>query len=203
MSNPMGGWPQGGQQPQGGQAYGQPQQPGWGAPQGGAGGYPGQVPGGFPGGVPVPPRRRGRRVAVVVGVIVAVLVVLGVVGYLTKKDDATDAKVGDCLSQWSGVITVSQMPDIVDCGTDKARWKVASRHDDTTDTKLCTSEADAKGVISALYWSGSGKKAVLCLAMTPATTYQDVTGIGITPFGFNEQAFQQLKEQSLKASGQK
>lgn len=167
---PYGGPPQ---QPYGGQPPypGPPQQPGWGQqpPMGPMGPqpYPGQM--GY-----LQPRRR-KKWPWIVGGVVAVVVVLAVVGYFVSKDDASNAKVGDC-------ITSDERSKITDCDKSDAVFRVVGKFEDTSDTSRCdTPEMIAKGRVVAFYWKGGGKgrdkSAVICATLTKYTTVNDLRNL--------------------------
>ncbi|UNO40948.1 hypothetical protein [Streptomyces sp. MST-110588] len=143
-----------GQAPYGQQPYGQspyPQAP-YGQPQGGYAyppqgqymqqpqpGYP-QAPQPYmpPGGAPVPPppARKGVSPKIILKGAIAVIAVIALaVGWFATRDDADQAKVGDCMKNNGNQIN----PDlqIVDCGTADAQYKVKEVHNDTTDQKVC------------------------------------------------------------------
>ncbi|MEV6926676.1 hypothetical protein AB0M46_19535 [Dactylosporangium sp. NPDC051485] len=106
------------------------------------------------------PAKKGFKVPRLV-ISLVVLVVLGGVGWYLSRDDALNAKVGDCLHQ-KGANDLS----IVKCDTADANFTVLGRVEDKTE-----SEVDAKGVCdqwdatTATYWEGKkGQKGtVLCL----------------------------------------
>jgi hypothetical protein len=164
VSNPFANGPQGpaGQQPQG-QPYGQqpygqqpPQQP-----------Y-GQVPPQGYYGAPQPqqPQRKPwlKYLRIAVPVIV---VVIAIIGYLARdKDSATDAKVDDCLNAPKNVKDTKT----VSCDSADAAWRVIDKFSGTSQTSKCdTEEAQAKGSVASIYWTGTGK-GVLCLTITKHTT---------------------------------
>ncbi|MFF8267922.1 hypothetical protein ACF059_11030 [Streptomyces sp. NPDC016562] len=163
-----------GQQPQGyppQPGYGQPQQPGWGQPQQQAqppyGAAP--QPQGFPpqqqwSAPPAPPARSGglgvMKTLKIIGVVIALVVVA--VGYFLSRDDADQAKVGDCLK--NNGTTISPDLQVVTCGGTEAEYKVVQVHKDTLDTSKCQGTAD----IGYQEQSGgsrrrSGNQFVLCI----------------------------------------
>ncbi len=131
--------------PQGQNQFAQGQNPyGQQAPPQGGYGYPpqqGQQPGvppqpspyfnqGAPGPIPPQrPRRSGKTYLRIGGAIVGLIVIVG--GWYASRDDADTAKVGDCMS--IGNPDDSSNPDleVVDCGSAKAKYKVAQKKDGT------------------------------------------------------------------------
>ncbi|GAA2358861.1 LppU/SCO3897 family protein [Dactylosporangium salmoneum] len=109
------------------------------------------------------PAKKGIKVPRLV-ISLVVLVVLGGVGWYLSRDDALNAKVGDCLHQ-KGANDLS----IVKCDSADADFSVLGRVENKTE-----SEVDAKDVCdqwadtSATYWEGKpGQKGtVLCLKAT-------------------------------------
>jgi hypothetical protein len=187
------GQPYGGYTPGGYQPTPPPQQP----PQGG--GYPppyqpgsdpygSQPPGGAeapaspygqpgPYGTPAPPPAKkggaGKVIGIVVGVLVLVVVLCvgGIFGISQlNKDNASNAKVGDCLagdSMDSTTATEVKHIKIVSCTASDAKYKVVGKVDGKTqvdfsvDDHLCDAYPTAK---SALWQGETGKKgSVLCL----------------------------------------
>jgi hypothetical protein len=141
------------------QPYGAPQQP-YGAPQQPQYGAPAQ-----PGGLPVPPppvaKKKSKAGLIVLIVIVLGLIGLGIVGYAASRNDAQNAKVGDCLVGQSDS-TIKK----VDCSkphdwTVVGEFKNKSESDasgDACHAAFATAEA-------AFWWGEAGKKGdVLCLA---------------------------------------
>jgi hypothetical protein len=183
------GYPQPGQQPQ------QPQ--GWGVP----GQQPGMPP--QPGyyGAPPQPVSKFKKFLKIGGIVVVVgVVILGVIGYFTSKDDATNAKTGDCITNLK---SKKDKPKIVNCEETSATWKVLEKYGNTTDTKKC--DADdlvARGAMLSLQWKG-GDEAVLCLTLTQHTTLADVKKFApIETMGMDQADFDALKKQA-KAAGVK
>jgi hypothetical protein len=130
--------------PQGQNPFAQGQQP-YGQPQGQApyppqGGYP-QQPGqpGFPqqGTVPfapVPPQPSRKPSFKTIKNIVIAVVVVGVAigGYIASRNDADTAKVGDCMSISNPNSATDPGLEVVDCGSSKAKYKVAQKKDDNS-----------------------------------------------------------------------
>ncbi|MFF3334267.1 hypothetical protein ACFYWX_32760 [Streptomyces sp. NPDC002888] len=120
-----------------GNPFAQGQQPQGQAPYPPQGGYPTQpVQPGYPQGAapyaPVPPEQPRRKVSFkLIKNVVIVIAVAGVAigGYISSRDDANTAAVGDCMHRGS---TDDNNPDleVVDCGSSKAAYKVAQKKDD-------------------------------------------------------------------------
>ncbi len=172
---------------QGQQPYGQPQTPtpypphaqtpGPYPPQGQApyppqGGYP-QQPGqpGFPpqGAGPYTPiapqpRRRFRFKLIQLVVIIVIAIGVAVFSYISGRDDANTAKVGDCMHRGS---TSDTNPDleVVKCSDAKAQYTVLAK----INGKYSGTEADAKCAAAAKNFkysyteSGDGSDFLLCL----------------------------------------
>lgn len=176
---PYGGPPQ--QPPYGGQPpYPGPQQPGWGQPPMGQPPYPGQM--GY-----MQPRRR-KKWPWIVGGIVGVVVVLGIIGYFVGKDDASNAKVGDC-------ITSDSTPKITDCDKANAVFRVVGKFEDTSSTSRCdTQEMQSKGSVVAFYWKG-GDKAVVCATLTRNTTVHDLRNLEGDAKDTSPETLEQVREQ--------
>jgi len=106
------------------------------------------------------PAKKGIKVPRLV-ISLVVLVVLGGIGWYLSRDDALNAKVGDCLHQ-KGANDLS----VVKCDSSDANFSVLGRISDKTEA-----DADAAGVCDQwadstnAYWEGkSGQKGtVLCL----------------------------------------
>ncbi|GAA3188972.1 hypothetical protein GCM10017688_52030 [Streptomyces ramulosus] len=144
-------------QPQPG--YGQPQQPpapyGYQQPQPG---YPAppQQPygqGGAPvppqqhygqSGAPVPPPRPAKQrspKAILKGIGVVLMLIVGGIFWISSLDDADSAEVGDCVKK-----SESSLDDglkVVDCGTSEAQYKVTAVHNDTSDPSVCSAGESA------------------------------------------------------------
>ncbi|MFI5908273.1 hypothetical protein [Dactylosporangium sp. NPDC051541] len=123
-------------------------------------GQPPQAPVAAPGQAPAAPAKKGIKVPRLV-ISIVVLIVLAGVGWYLSRDDALNAKVGDCLHQ-KGANDLS----IVKCDSADANFTVLGRVEDKSETEVdtagvCDQFADA----TATYWEGkSGKKGtVLCL----------------------------------------
>jgi hypothetical protein len=194
------GQPYGGQpaQPYGQPPAGQPGQPGHygppapGQPDPGHYGPPAQQPFGAPppgnpyggaefpapnpyGAIPPPPAKKktGRIVGIIVGAVVVVLVLcvggIIAVNYI-GKNNASNAKVGDCLEGDSMKSTTAQRVNhvkIVDCGASTANYKVVGIVKDKTETDFDTNQDICKAFPSAQFglWQGTSGSSgdVLCL----------------------------------------
>ncbi|MGK5694809.1 LppU/SCO3897 family protein [Streptomyces sp. URMC 128] len=153
-----------------GQPAGQPQQ----APYPPQGGYP-QQPGqpGFPPQgaapyVPVPPQPTGRKLSFkTIKNIAIVIAVAGIAigGYITSRDDAKTAAVGDCMHRGS---TNDNNPDleVVECSDAKAQYVVLAKIEGAYLTQTLASskcEAEAKDFQYTYTESGDSKDFLLCL----------------------------------------
>ncbi|MFJ6571402.1 hypothetical protein ACIQNU_28715 [Streptomyces sp. NPDC091292] len=124
-----------GQQPQGQNPYAQgqqptmPQQPG----QPGQPGIPQQPSPYFNQGGPVPPQpqRRNFKTWIRVGVVVVGLVVVAG-AWLASRDDASTAKVGDCMSISNPDSSTDPGLEVVECSNSKAKYKVEEKKDDNS-----------------------------------------------------------------------
>ncbi|UGQ08887.1 hypothetical protein LO772_18020 [Yinghuangia sp. ASG 101] len=170
MSNPFAGGPQGpGQQPPYGQQppqqpYGQPQQP-YGQPQ----------PNFYAGPPPVQPQQQRKPWLkwLRIGVPIVIIAIVAIVYFVGNKDDATKADVGDCLNSSKDVDDMKT----VGCDASNAAFRVIEKFTDTSSTSKCeTEELSAKGYVTSLRWTGSGK-GVLCLTITSHTTLQDIHNV--------------------------
>ena len=150
--------------PQPGQPYppqGQPyppQQPGQPYPPQGQFGAPQQQ---F--GPPVPPAPAKKRapIRLIISLVVIVIVaVIGIVGYLGSRDDASNAKVNDCL-----VGQDEKSLKKVDCSKHHD-WTVVGKIDNKSESDFDENVCSAYSTATAAYWWGkSGEKgSVLCLA---------------------------------------
>jgi hypothetical protein len=151
------------------QPAGQPQAPY--PPQGGYPQQPGQpgvpVQGGAPY-APVPPQPSGRKLSFkTIKNIVIVVAVAGIAigGWITSRDDANTASVGDCMHRGS---TNDNNPDleVVECSDAKAQFKVLAKIEGSYMTETLASskcEAEAKDFQYTYTESGDGKDFLLCL----------------------------------------
>ncbi|MGC5034453.1 LppU/SCO3897 family protein [Streptomyces sp. DT190] len=151
------------------QPAGQPQAPY--PPQDGYPQQPGQpgVPaqGGAPY-APVPPQPSGRKLSFkTIKNIVIVVAVAGIAigGWITSRDDANTASVGDCMHRGS---TNDNNPDleVVECSDAKAQFKVLAKIEGSYMTETLASskcEAEAKDFQYTYTESGDGKDFLLCL----------------------------------------
>ncbi|MFE6197204.1 hypothetical protein [Streptomyces sp. NPDC057838] len=151
------------------QPAGQPQAPY--PPQGGYPQQPGQ-PGIPPQGAnpyaPVPPQPSGRKLSFkTIKNIVIVVAVAGIAigGWITSRDDANTAAVGDCMHRGS---TNDNNPDleVVECSDAKAQFKVLAKIEGSYLTETLASskcEGEAKDFQYTYTESGDGKDFLLCL----------------------------------------
>ncbi|CAM5739061.1 hypothetical protein STAFG_4162 [Streptomyces afghaniensis 772] len=152
-----------------GQPAGQPQAPY--PPQGGYPQQPGQ-PGFPPQGAgpyaPVPPQPTGRKLSFkTIKNIAIVIAVAGIAigGYITSRDDAKTAAVGDCMHRGS---TNDDNPDleVVECSDAKAQYVVLAKIEGAYLTQTLASskcESEAKDFQYTYTESGDGKDFLLCL----------------------------------------
>ncbi|MFI8832903.1 hypothetical protein ACIGPN_17975 [Streptomyces afghaniensis] len=152
-----------------GQPAGQPQAPY--PPQGGYPQQPGQP--GFPSQgagpyAPVPPQPTGRKLSFkTIKNIAIVIAVAGIAigGYITSRDDAKTAAVGDCMHRGS---TNDDNPDleVVECSDAKAQYVVLAKIEGAYLTQTLASskcESEAKDFQYTYTESGDGKDFLLCL----------------------------------------
>ncbi len=154
-----------------GQPAGQPQAPY--PPQGGYPQQPGQPgqPGFPPQGAPyapVPPQPSGRKLSFktiknIVIVIAVASVAIG--GWITSRDDAKTAAVGDCMHRGS---SSDNNPDleVVECSDAKAQYEVLAKIEGAYLTETLASskcESEAKDFQYTYTESGDGKDFLLCL----------------------------------------
>ena len=159
MSTP----PPQGQNPfaQGQQTYSQPQGQAPHPPQGGfpqQAGQPGFPPGGAPY-APVPPEQPRRKLGfkTIKNIVVGVIIVgVAVGGYIASRDDAAQAKVGDCMSIEDANSTTDPGLEVVDCTDSSAKYKVAEKKDGT-------SEGCDRTKYSEYTETGGGDDFTLCL----------------------------------------
>ena len=166
MSTPP---PQGNPFAQGQQPYGQPQGQAPYPPQGGYPQQPGQP--GYPQATApyatVPPAQPRRKVSFkLIKNVVIVLAVAGVAigGYISSRDDANTAAVGDCMHRGS---SDDNNPDleVVDCKSSKAQYvvlaKIEGNYSATTAEAKCTEKA--KDFQYSYTETGDGSDFLLCL----------------------------------------
>lgn len=117
---------------------------------------------------PVPPQPSGRKLSfktIKNIVIVIAVATIAVVGYITSRDDANTAAVGDCMHRGS---TSDNNPDleVVKCDDAKAQFKVLAKIEGSYLTETLASskcEAEAKDFQYTYTESGDGKDFLLCL----------------------------------------
>lgn len=205
MSNPFGPpgqsgpgdqGPYGQQPPYGGppqQPYGGPQQPYPGGPQQPYPGAPQQPYPAAPAGQGYFQPRRRKKWPWIVGGIVGVLVILVVVGFFLSKDDAVNAKVGDC-------ITGEKDSKIVDCDDSKAAFRVLANLEDERNGEACyTPEIDKQGLAYAIEWRGGDERSVLCLTITKNTTVEHFKAFN--PIDAPSQSELEAAREKLAAAG--
>lgn len=152
-----------------------PGQQGFGPAPGGQQGF-GPAPGqeGF-GSAPAAPAKksgRGRLIAVVAAVVVALVVLalrFGLSGAI-NKDKAQEAKVGNCVAAQGDVPkddgkTTSAGAELVDCASTKAKFTVVGRVEGETDanSKSCDKYFTDEKADYFVYSSSAGKGFLLCL----------------------------------------
>lgn len=157
--------------PQGQNPYAQGQQPQAPyPPQGGnpfAQGQPGVPPQGGAPYAPVPPEQPRRKLSFkTIKNIVIVLAVAGIAigGYISSRDDANTAAVGDCMHRGS---TNDNDPDleVVDCTDSKAEYTVLAKIEGTFSGSLAETKcaAEAKDFQYVYTETGDGSNFLLCL----------------------------------------
>lgn len=157
--------------PQGQNPYAQAQQPQAPfPPQGGnpfAQGQPGVPPQGGVPYAPVPPEQPRRKLSFkTIKNIVIVLAVAGIAigGYISSRDDANTASVGDCMHRGS---TNDNDPDleVVDCADSKAQYTVLAKIEGTFSGSLAETKcaAEAKDFQYVYTETGDGSNFLLCL----------------------------------------
>ncbi|MFD4875365.1 hypothetical protein ACFWOB_18660 [Streptomyces sp. NPDC058420] len=133
-------------------------------PQGGYPQQPGQ-PGFPPQGTgpyaPIPPQPRRRFSFKMIRLVVIIVIGIGVAifGYISSRDDANTAKVGNCMHRGS---TSDTNPDleVVKCSSSEAEYKVAQK-------KSGTSASCDRTKYSEYTESGDGDSFTLCLEDYP------------------------------------
>lgn len=165
MSTP----PPQGQNPfaQGQQPYGQPEGQAPYPPQGGnpfAQGQPGAPAAPY---APVPPEQPRRKLSFkTIKNIVIVVAVAGIAigGYISSKDDANTAAVGDCMHRGS---TNDNNPDleVVDCTSSEAQYTVLAKIEGDYSGSLAETKcaAEAKDFEYIYTETGDGSNFLLCL----------------------------------------
>ncbi|MFF4270559.1 hypothetical protein [Streptomyces sp. NPDC001536] len=156
--------------PQGQNPYAQGQQPQ--APYPPQGGNPfaqgqGVPPQGTVPYAPVPPEQPRRKLSFkTIKNIVIVLAVAGIAigGYISSRDDANTAAVGDCMHRGS---TNDNDPDleVVDCTSSKAEFTVLAKIEGTFSGSLAETKcaAEAKDFQYVYTETGDGSNFLLCL----------------------------------------
>lgn len=146
--------------PQGQTPY--PPQPGY--PQQGQAPYPPQPGAPY---APVPPQQPKRKISFkTIKLVVVVVIAIGaaITGYISSRDDADTAKVGDCMHRGSTSATDPEL-EVVDCKSSKAQYvvlaKVEGTYSGTSAQITCDTKAkDTKYVYTE---TKSGSDFLLCL----------------------------------------
>lgn len=116
---------------------------------------------------PVPPQAPKRKLSFkTIRTIVVIVIALGVAigGYLSSRNDADTAKVGDCMHRGSSSDSNPDL-EVVDCGSSKAQYLVLAKVDGTysgTSAQI-TCETKAKDFQYAYTEQKSGSDFLLCL----------------------------------------
>ena len=126
---------------------------------------PGQP--GFPApGAPVPPEQPSRKLTfktIKNVVIVVVLVCVAVAAYIASRDDANQAKVGDCLKSAS---SSSDRMEVVDCSSPEAKGKVLKKVEGHFTSFTAETECrKVKGATGFYAETGDGEEFLLCFGV--------------------------------------
>jgi hypothetical protein len=149
-----------------------------------------------------PPRRRGGLGWVALWTAAVLAVAAYPVYRFTLDNDGTGAgggAEGACLTAFAGDLVGAPRPPDVACTSPQAHWRVTAVL--KQGAAPCRSLPPDKGYASGLEWLAPDGS-VLCLTMTPFTTYQDYEAVGTMPYAFNQADFERLKQQLLAATGQ-
>ncbi|MEU8140072.1 LppU/SCO3897 family protein [Streptodolium elevatio] len=114
--------------------------------------------------------------------------------------DAQSGQEGLCLAAFEGSLVGGRLPSSVDCLSPEARWRVTARFEVSSGSTPCRELPADKGYETGMEWRSSDGE-VLCLTVTPFTTYQDYESIGTMPYEFNSADFDELKTRLLAATG--
>jgi hypothetical protein len=126
-------------------------------------GAPTQAP--FPpqGAAPVPPQPQSRRskFKLIKNIVIGIAVVsVAVGGYIASRDDADQAKVGDCLKSAS---SSTDRMEVVDCSSSEAETKVLKKIDGHFTSFTAETECrKVKGATSFYAETGDGAEFLLC-----------------------------------------
>ncbi|WP_436770586.1 LppU/SCO3897 family protein [Yinghuangia sp. YIM S09857] len=114
--------------------------------------------------------------------------------------DAQSEQGGLCLMAFEGSMVGGRLPSSVDCLSPEARWRVTERFDAPAGPAPCRDLPADKGYETGMEWRSSDGE-VLCLTVTPFTTFKDYEAIGTMPFNFNHADFEEMKTRLLAATG--
>ncbi|MFD4571383.1 hypothetical protein ACFWNK_00005 [Streptomyces sp. NPDC058417] len=146
------------------QPYGPPQGQAPYPPQPGQPGFPQQPAAPYGAVPPAPPRRKVSFKLIKNVVIVLAVVGVGIGAYISSRDDANTAAVGDCMHRGSSSDTNPDL-EVVDCKDSKAQYivlaKVKGTYTQVTADSKCSSEA--KDFQYSYTETGDGSNFLLCL----------------------------------------
>jgi hypothetical protein len=109
---------------------------------------------------PAKPKSSKRRAVITLSILVLLLAGIAVAAWYFGRDDANNAKAGDCVTK-SGENDVQ----VVACNDPAADYKVAGRVEDVTEIDASLSSCDHFDSADSSFWQGEsgGKGFVLCL----------------------------------------
>ncbi|WP_432136560.1 MULTISPECIES: LppU/SCO3897 family protein [unclassified Streptomyces] len=116
---------------------------------------------------PVPPQPSRKISFKLIRTVVIVLAVAGaaVYGFISSRDDANTAKVGDCMHQGNSSQTNPEL-EVVDCTSTKAQYVVLAKIKGSYSTEIAANakcEAEAKDFEYTYTESGGSSDFLLCL----------------------------------------
>lgn len=111
-----------------------------------------------------------------------------------------DSGDDSCLAAFDGPLVGATLPAAVDCLAPGARWRVTARFDPSSNPNPCRELPADKGYETGMEWR-SPQGEVVCLTVTPYTTYEDFDSVGTTQYDFNQADFETLKARLLAAAG--
>jgi hypothetical protein len=117
-----------------------------------------------------------------------------------EADAGSDGKA-TCLAAFEGSLVGALRPADLDCASPEARWRVTSVVKPGSDPTPCRSLPADKGYETGMEWRGPDGT-VLCLTVTPFTTFHDYEAVGTMPYAFNQADFAEMKKRLLAATGQ-